>query len=477
MTSVLPTRADPMAFGHEGASIFERTFPLLLVGFVFLDRGFAWFHIPGTPIFITEIVLITGLAAAIRGVARPLVWARTNTIVLLVAFLVWGVIRTVPGLFEDIEASLRDAANWTYILAGLAVLDLLLRRPATLGRWLEGYRRLIVPIVLIVPLVAFLAEQTTGINVPDSDVSLFSYKPGNAAVHVFLAVAFLWAIWRPQGIRATRWRYLVTGVGLAVILALSTQGRGGFVAVTVAGALLLILTAERSRLMMSVAGSLLALAVIFLAIDPRVEVGGRDVSAEQFADNVSSIVTGEGEGELGGTVDWRMEHWGRVWRGVNDTVPLIGHGFGVNLADFYGIPQADIGLRNAHNSHLTVLARMGWIGGGVWISLWLVWFTETWRAWRKYRDLGLPVLSGTCAWAMVGVAAIHINAIFDPTLEGPQVAVWLWALTGLGMFAVIMSRATRPSLGVESPVVRLENSLQLATSSGHDASPPDRRRR
>lgn len=474
MTRVDHPLARPVSLVQDDQpSIFERALPLLLLGFVFLDRGFAWLHIPGTPIFITEIVLVSGLAAAVRGMARPLVWSRTNSIFLLVAFLGWGIIRTLPGLFNDVEAALRDSANWSYILAGLAVVDVLLRRPATLGRWLAGYRRMIVPIVLGVPWVVFLAEQTTGLKVPDSDVSLFSYKPGNAAVHVFLAVGFLWAVWRPQGNRSARWRYLVTGIGIAGILALSTQGRGGFVAVALAGGLLLLLTAERSRLVLAVSGSLLALAVTVVAIDPRLEVGGRDLSVEQFARNVTSIVTGEGEGELGGTVEWRMEHWGRVWQGVNSEVPMVGHGFGVNLAEMYRIPQADIGLRNAHNSHLTVLARMGWIGGGIWIALWVVWFTETWRAWRRYRDLRLPVLAGLCAWVMVGVAAILVNAIFDPTLEGPQVGMWLWTLTGVGIYATVMSRATRSSVYSDSAVVRLETSLRQATAGG-DVPHPER---
>src|SRR5690606_24886204 len=85
------TMAHPASLIQDAdPSIFERALPLLLVGFVFLDRGFAWLHIPGTPIFTTEIVLIIGLSAVVRGMARPLVWTRTSTIVLLVAFLAWG---------------------------------------------------------------------------------------------------------------------------------------------------------------------------------------------------------------------------------------------------------------------------------------------------------------------------------------------------------------------------------------------------
>jgi uncharacterized protein (DUF58 family) len=37
------------------------------------------------------------------------------------------------------------------------------------------------------------------------------------------------------------------------------------------------------------------------------------------------------------------------------------------------------------------------------------------------------------AWILVSVAMIQVNAIFDPTLEGPQVAFWLWLFFGLGV--------------------------------------------
>lgn len=464
MTGLRRLEPTSLHLEPEKRHLFERGLPVLLMGFVFLDRGFAWIHVPGTPLFITEIVLATGFLAAIRGLGRYVVWKNSRSVFVVVAFVVWGVIRTLPSLFEDIEMAFRDSANWFYVIAAFSLLDLLIRKPKTLGRWLAGYKRLVIPIVIIVPVVVVLSELIDGLTVPDSDVSFLSYKPGNALVHLFLAVAFLWAVWRPTGSRETRWRYLVTAAGVAGILAVSTQGRGGFVAVTVAGALLLLFTNERSRLVMAVAGSLVAIALTFVVLDPRLDVGGRDLSAEQFADNVSSIVTGEGEGELGGNIDWRLEHWSRIWHGVNRQAPMVGHGFGVNIAAIYGIPQADIGLRNAHNSHLTVLARMGWIGGVVWLALWTIWFAETRRAWGRCRELGLHYLAGLSAWVMVGVAATLVNAIFDPTLEGPQVGIWLWVLAGLGIFLSIVTRDQRFGLHGDLPVIRLESSIQQALS-------------
>lgn len=445
--------------------LFARLLPIVLMGYVFLDRGFAWLHIPGIPLYPSEVVLIVGLTFSIRGMVRWTGW-RLNVVPLLVAFAGWGLIRTIPNLFGDVEATLRDAASWIYILLVFAIFEVLMRRAEILPTWLQSYRRLLLPIVILPPIAVLLSELVEGVAVPDSDVSIFSYKPGNAAVHVFLALAFLWTVWRPDRLREVRWRISMTGAAAAGILVVSTQGRGGLVAVMVGGAVLFMLASHRSQLMRAVAGSLLVVAVAVVVIDPTLSAGGREFSAGQFTDNLSSIVTGEGEGELGGNVDWRLYHWSEVWDGVNRDVPFTGHGFGVNIAELYGIPQADIGLRNAHNSHLTVLARMGWVGMGLWLAIWLFWFLETIRAARRLRATGLDRLAGLATWAVIGVTAIHVNAIFDPTLEGPQVALWLWTFTALGVYVTVCSWLERRGSGSASAVSRINEGIDRALQSG-----------
>lgn len=447
-------------------SLFPRWFPWLLAGYVLLDRGFAWLHIPGTPAFVSEIVLASSLGFALRGLVSTRLWSGSSSTPVLVAFMGWGLARSVPGLFSDTEVALRDGATWIYALFAFAVAAVVLREPAELALAMRGYHRLILPMVLWLPVISYLAESVESLTVPDSDVSLFSYKPGNASVHLVMAIAFLWLVWGPDRPNALRRRLVITALAVIGILAMATQGRGGFVAATMAGALLVLLVPERSSLMLAIAGSLVALAIAVVILDPTINVTGREVSAGQFADNVASIVSGEGEGELGGNVEWRLEHWERVWKGVNDDVPLIGHGFGPNLAEMYRIPQSDIGLRNAHNSHLTILARMGWVGAGLWLLLWAFWFGELEATRRRFRARGLRALSGLAAWAMVAVLAIMVNAVFDPTLEGPQVAIWLWAIFGLGSALAVLGRRSRSTVTApgRDPALRVESALGNALS-------------
>jgi hypothetical protein len=121
-----------------------------------------------------------------------------------------------------------------------------------------------------------------------------------------------------------------------------------------------------------------------------------------------------------------------------------GWGFGVNLGSDYVSGGGDVALRNPHNSHLTVVARLGLVGVAIWIVLWASWFWGVFRRartavrsrWPVGDDVGrLALLAGA------GGAAILMNAYVDPTLETPMVAVWLWSLFGFGVIAVTERRA------------------------------------
>ena len=197
-------------------------------------------------------------------------------------------------------------------------------------------------------------------------------------------------------------------------------------------------------MLLAIGGILIALTVAVLIIDIRVDLGERDLSASQLASNVVSIVMRQPEGgELNDNVDWRLDHWGDIWEGVNESVPLSGHGFGPNIAEIYNIPQIDLGLRNAHNSHLTVFARVGWIGLLLWGALWAVWFYETNQTRRRLVYAGFDRLAGLATWTIVAVTATLLNATFDPSVEGPQVGFWLWTLFGLGIYLAAVTRRGR----------------------------------
>ena len=74
-----------------------RLLPLVLAGYALFDRAFAWLHLPGLPLFPGE--LMTGLALMVIAVATHTVLPGLKNRIpstLLLAFILWGVLRTVP---------------------------------------------------------------------------------------------------------------------------------------------------------------------------------------------------------------------------------------------------------------------------------------------------------------------------------------------------------------------------------------------
>jgi hypothetical protein len=64
-----------------------------------------------------------------------------------------------------------------------------------------------------------------------------------------------------------------------------------------------------------------------------------------------------------------------------------------------------------------------------------------WRAHRRYRIAGNEADRGLIDFCMIGTVAIIVNSVFDPTLEGAQVAAVLFCLFGMGIIC-----ARRPIL-------------------------------
>jgi O-antigen ligase len=171
---------------------------------------------------------------------------------------------------------------------------------------------------------------------------------------------------------------------------------------------------------------------------------GRDYSVAQLIDNLASIPGGGSTGgQLSATVEFRNDLWSGTLNLARDQGALVtGLGFGPNLAAELGLQgQANDPLRSPHNSHVDVLARMGFVGAALWLLLWMSWYSAVLR-----RLIGTPgslsqVSGGVLKVCLVGVTAILVNAYFDPTLESPQAALWLWTLVGLGVALAAPHRA------------------------------------
>jgi len=429
-----------------------RALALLLAGYLLFDRAFAWLHVPGTPLFVGEIVLAFGLYVAIRSRQAGRFIRLSPPMQMLVVFMAFGTMLTIIGaMSHDPQEAARDAAIWYYGLFAIVIGTLARAWEPAYEFFINWYVR-IIPVFLAVGVVRlFFANRDGTIFVPDSEVAITSHKPGNLGVQAVMAVAFLLLVVAPELDRKGRTRNLVLTVGGLLLLALAgTQNRGTLVAGFIALFIIYFAGKAARPVMGGVLVAVLALMVLSFAFNVRIQLERREVSIEQLLANILTLsVPDNPDGEVAddGTVAWRLKLWDLV---LDDTLSserfLSGFGFGENLASKYGfVAGPDVGpeLRNPHNSHLSVVARMGLIGAGLWITLWVMWYRHLWKARKRFKFAGDEQKAGFLAWCMVAAMAALINGIFDPSLEGPQAAVWLWCIFGLGAFVAVEGTVVR----------------------------------
>lgn len=431
--------------------VMESAFLFALGGYLFFDRAFAWVHVPGLPLFVGELIIILGVVAMLS--TNPhlgRVIRGSGAAKALVAYMGWGAFLLVGRITVYGQDAIRDAALWYYGIVAIFVLVLLLARPSRVESWLRLYGRAIPYSLIWFPIATVLDAlfEYAVPTVPDSAVPITAHRTGNMAVMAAAGVGFLWLVDRDNELYSERQRVGLTVLGTIVILFAGMKNRGGFVSAAVALAIaMLFLRRKRSEISLVMVGAVVVLLTVGLLGNVKVSLfsDDREVSVEQFLNNITSVIDQDAGGSRQTTTTaWRLEIWGRVLHDVTTEHPLTGFGPGPDLGERYGITSdAAVPLRNPHNSHVGVLARSGFVGVGLWAILWLVWTAELLLARSRMVARGRNVEAGILVWMVVTVAAILVNAVFDPTLEGPQVAWWMWGMFGLGIAMVTLERADR----------------------------------
>jgi O-antigen/teichoic acid export membrane protein len=440
---------------------FTPALGLLLGGYLFFSKSFAYVHIPGTPVFVGEIVLAIGLFEVLQ---LPSPWRhllrRAPLLKVVLVFLAICCVR----LLSDYPAygldAVRDSAIGYYGLFALLTAAAVVCEPTFLPRLLGWYRRVLPAFLVWAPVAVMLSDidALSGVVVPGTDTPVNSFKVGDFGVQIAMAVAFLWL----DGARATGERSrspsrttALSLVGLVGLFVCLTQNRGGFLsgAVTLFVAALYLPPGRRRRLALPLVGGLAAITLFTALLNVRLPVSEREVSLQQVTSNILSIVHRDSSQQLSGTVEWREQLWQRLradmlasgaWR--------TGLGFGPVLGERYGVsdPNDPRPLRNVHNSHLTVFARTGAVGLVVWAFLWLAWCLHLHR-WIRRRPGGVrDPDAATAGWVLAGAIGFLVNAYFDPSLEGPQACIWLYVLFGISAATTRRRRPAFSSLGLAS---------------------------
>ncbi len=436
-----------------------RYFPTLLLvvlgGYLFFNRTFAWLHVPGIPLFAGELVIAVGVYETLGTRLAGAVVRRSAPLKAIVALMAVGMLHLAWAFPVWGLDAVRDSALWYYGVVAILVAVALAAEPGLLDRMTAAYLRVIPLFLLWAPVAVVLDRRYSDAvpTVPDSTTSLFSFKAADYAVLAGAAVLFVWLA-QERVTPAERGRaHLATALGLVAVLVAGSQSRGGMVGAMVILLIGFLYVPHKGRIFYVATLAGVAVLAVMLVADIRFDLGRREISADQLLANAASVFGGDdADSELEGTVAWRLALWGEVLDDVSAPDRFFtGFGMGLNLAERYGFQGEDERqpLRNAHNSHLTLLARMGVTGMVLWVLCWVLLFGVLAARLGRPRRLAPGSELALMAWVLAVVAGFLVNAVFDPSLEGPQAALWLWTVVGVGV--ALAGRWVAPSRPAPAP--------------------------
>jgi hypothetical protein len=432
--------ASHFAFAPACFGIFTL---ILLSGYAVLGKGFAYLGVPPYA-FVGEIGVLLAIITLCSGIFINL-W-RSSTTWLIVAFMLWGFLCTVPFVTTYGTDALRDAVIWGYAIYALAVATTLLR-----FRVIEKITKLYaggLRIFLIVAPIAFSIFVFANNLIPrwpwgpDEGVSVLFLKAGDLAVHYAGAFPFI-AFGLSSNPLGAPWMALWL-LGVVPLVAFS---RGALLTVVAAVGLVLFLRPSLkfyyTMIFSAVCMIFLYLAVMVVSSN-EIDLGfnnRRIISIEQIVENAQSIFfkSERADLDLEGTKRWRELWWDKI---IDYTIYgeyfFTGKGFGINLADDDGFQGGDEhNLRSPHNAHMTILARSGVPGLLLWIALQATFAFSLFQNFLRDRRAKRSKLAAIELWIFLYWLGFIINGSFDVFLEGPQGGIWYWSVFGFGLALIV----------------------------------------
>lgn len=446
-----------IAFASRLHTMWLVGFELLLVGYALFDRGFAYVGVP--PIFIGEMVMAAGVGVGILRGGLGLAF-RSRLAWIWLALALHGSICTIPYLGIYGIQAVRDAMVWAYGLYALLAAGFLLRSglvqrvPERYAWWMPW---LLVWAPIGYSLQWFVKDSLP--RMPGSVIPILELKPGDVAVQLAGASAFLlvglhevaqrrtsWIpLWQKE---AFWWLALLCGVVVA-----GSANRGGLISVLAASALVVVLRPPSLEKWLKATLIIGIAATVIAAFTATADLGElekrRQVSPAQLINNITSIVGDHEEYDLEETRRWRLRWWETIARYTFlGEYFWIGKGFGINLAESDGfVGGEDPPLRSPHNGHLTLLARSGVIGLALWLGFHGTFAVSMLRAYLRARRSGDDWWARFDLWILAFWLAFMINGSFDVYLESPQGGIPFWSVIGFGIAALEAQRQGGPDGG------------------------------
>lgn len=434
---------------------------LILFGYLVGNRGFAQLQIPGLPLLPAEAVLGVGVCLAAWRAARTKAFPikRDALNFILLAWVAVGAAR-LPYDFRSYGfMAVRDFALVYYALFFFLAQS-----------WAESPRN----------RAWLLSCITAGLALTTPVFAAFNHWPmfflslavaGSPLIYVksdvaggFMAAGVLWFGWK--FVRERLWPWLAL-VGVCALGVLFCNSRAAVFALGLGTLGLVVLQEWRLLRILLAFGAVGGVLLLGEALWPRPP--GEISQAFHLYESVRSIADFSGaqtptSADLGDKPDnnrFRLVWWETVLNDTRDNAPWLGLGFGYDLADqfartYYADSEEEFSVRSPHNFLITVFARMGIVGLGLFGGILAVMIRRTWCA-----ACAAPGTGGSTLWLCSWL--IFVTACFGVVLEGPMGAVLFWTMLGLANAALRRTSAEEDA-GADPALQPAERPGELAVA-------------
>ncbi len=394
-----------------------------------MGRGFSYVGVP--PLFIGEISLIFGFVSVLLNQSvRYLIKTALPTVLklpaakILVLFMTWCLICTIPHVPKYGIDSIRDSAIWYYGFFALIISTLIAARPERLLNLLHRYRQFVTLYLICCPIFFLIFRAGIAPVLPGAPVSLIDLKAADLLTHLSGVTAFFIAL-KIQNIALFLGSFLVN-----LVIVVAEANRSGTLAFLCSFLIVTTFRPQSSRIW-SIFVILILGIMLAVAFNP-------DIIAPVF-NKMATIFIDDGAERYQGTKEFRLKWWNFIYSYTFGGEHFwMGKGFGVNLGiDDRFDPLGDGKVRSPHNGHLCVLARSGVPGFFLWVSL-----QTSWAIGILTRLLKSSAIPGQSFWRGVFLflfcywIAFMVTITFEVVLEGPPGGIWLWSILGLGLAAM-----------------------------------------
>jgi hypothetical protein len=385
--------------------------------YIYLGKGIAYG-------FFAEALLILGVILIFRYRKNfEILWDKQMQLLVVFILLTFFFILRGFSAYNPLDV-IRDSFLFNYAFFAFIVFlfkdDISYFKEGVLQ--IYKYYPLVQCVLLLLSFIPFMEELEL---FPGRHLLYFKY--GDMAVHLFVVTIFSLSGWIKYKPRYEIINYILIAY---LYMIASSYNRGGMVGFLFCFVIFYFCLKDQS-LKQKMSGYLKWFPIILLAALPFFAITqmeenfqGRKAGFDQLKDNITSVVTSNGDGSLEDNKVWRLVWWTKI---IDYTFGgqyfFQGKGLGPALAsaDEIVLDDTEDELRSPHNFNLTILARFG---VPVFL-LWLYWL------YLLIRDLFRKNTTQLSFVYLIVICMFLFNASFDVFLEGPMGALPFWTIIGL----------------------------------------------